>query len=282
MATSDPSTARRLPAHGWIGLALVAVVWPLNWSLEGNRTHLLFAPLWIGYILTVDGLVLVRTGSSILTRSPALLAQLFLLSAPGWWLFELINARLRNWEYVGRGDFSDLEYALLCTLSFSTVMPAVFESAELIRSFRWIERFAAGPRIEPTARKHALYFALGLAMLAAMLLWPRWFYAFEWTSIVFLLEPICARLRRRSFSAELARGDWRTWTSLWVGCLACGFFWEMWNYWSQPKWIYHVPGVDFARVFEMPILGYLGYLPFAMELWLLAQLVLPRARDLVR
>jgi hypothetical protein len=50
----------------------------------------------------------------------------------------------------------------------------------------------------------------------------------------------------------------------------------MWNFHSYPKWIYHVPGVGFAKVFEMPILGYLGYLPFAMELYLAAQLVLPR------
>ena len=57
----------------------------------------------------------------------------------------------------------------------------------------------------------------------------------------------------------------------------CGFFWEMWNYWSYPKWIYHVPGVGFAHVFEMPLLGYLGYLPFAMELYLLGQLFLPES-----
>src|SRR5262245_58348128 len=100
MASSEARARPRFPVHGWIGLALLAVVWPLNWSLEGNRTHLLFAPLWLGYILTVDACVVRRAGSSILTRSPALFVQLFLLSAPGWWLFELINARLENWEYV--------------------------------------------------------------------------------------------------------------------------------------------------------------------------------------
>jgi hypothetical protein len=50
----------------------------------------------------------------------------------------------------------------------------------------------------------------------------------------------------------------------------------MWNLWSFPKWIYHVPYVGFWKVFEMPVLGYLGYLPFAMELYLMAQLALPR------
>jgi hypothetical protein len=64
--------------------------------------------------------------------------------------------------------------------------------------------------------------------------------------------------------------------ALWLGGLLCGFFWEMWNLHSYPKWIYHVPYDGFWKVFEMPILGYLGYLPFAMELYLMAQLVLPR------
>ncbi len=54
--------------------------------------------------------------------------------------------------------------------------------------------------------------------------------------------------------------------ALWLGVLVCGFFWEMWNYFSYPKWQYTVPGVSFLHIFEMPLLGYGGYLPFAMEL----------------
>ena len=64
--------------------------------------------------------------------------------------------------------------------------------------------------------------------------------------------------------------------ALWTGVLVCGFFWEMWNWRSYPKWIYDTPGVRSAYLFEMPALGYLGYLPFALELYLLKQLLLPR------
>ena len=46
---------------------------------------------------------------------------------------------------------------------------------------------------------------------------------------------------------------------------------------SYPKWIYHVPWASEPKLFEMPLLGYLGYLPFALELYLLKQLVLPSA-----
>jgi hypothetical protein len=275
MAAPDKQTIATLAA----GSALVAVFWPLNWLLEGDRTHLLFFPLWLGYVLAVDGLVQLRTGSSILRRAPRTFALLFPLSVPTWWLFEAFNERLRNWEYLGDEAFGDLEYFLYCSLSFSTVVPAVFESAELVRSFRFVERFRRGPVFPAggdTPRYRLTLALTGATMLAALLAWPRVFYPFVWTSIVFLLEPACLALRRRAFTTDLLRGDWRNWTSLWLGGLVCGFFWEMWNLHSWPKWIYHVPGVGFAKVFEMPVLGYLGYLPFAMELYLVAQLVLPR------
>src|SRR5687767_5479950 len=97
------------PVQLWIGLALIAVAWPLNWLLEGVRAHILFFPLWLGYTLAVDGLVYLRKGTSLLTRSASGYAGLFLISAPAWWLFELINWRTQNWVYVGREVFTDLE-----------------------------------------------------------------------------------------------------------------------------------------------------------------------------
>ena len=47
----------------------------------------------------------------------------------------------------------------------------------------------------------------------------------------------------------------------------------MWNSLSYPKWVYVVPWVDYLHVFEMPLLGYGGYLPFALELYALYHLV---------
>jgi hypothetical protein len=56
------------------------------------------------------------------------------MSAPAWWLFELLNLRTQNWIYLGAEHFSNLEYFFWTTLSFTTVMPAVFGSAELVGS----------------------------------------------------------------------------------------------------------------------------------------------------
>jgi hypothetical protein len=264
------------PARGWVGLILVAVSWPLNWTLPGVRTSYLFFPLWLGYILIVDALVQRRTGSSIWTRSRRDFALLFLISAPVWWLFELVNLRTANWEYLGRELFTSFQFNLLCTISFSIVVPAVFETADLMRSLHWVERFALGPRVPATRAVFLGLFVLGLAMLLAMVAWPKIFYPFAWTSLVCLFEPINHWTGRPHFLERLRQGDWRVVISLSLGGLACGLFWELWNYYSFPKWVYHIPGLDFLHIFEMPLLGYGGYVPFALELYALKNFLWPK------
>ena len=261
----------------WMGVLLLGICWPLNWTLPGLRTAYLFFPLWLGYILVVDGLVLSRAGTSIWSRSRRDFALLFVASSPVWWLFEAINQRTANWEYIGSSAFTDLEYVTLCTVSFSTVMPAVFETAELVGTFRRIDRFANGPRIEATNRLNLGLFLCGLAMMGLTLAWPRYCYPFVWSSLVLILEPLNRWLGRPYLLEDLQRGDWRPVVSLSAGALICGFFWEMWNYHSNPKWAYHTPGAQFLHVFEMPLLGYGGYIPFALELYALKNFLWARS-----
>ena len=267
-----------LAPRAWLGLALLAICWPLNWTLPGVRTAFLFFPLWLGYILLVDFLVQVRTGSSLWLRSRAHFVQLFVISAPVWWLFELINWRTANWEYVGSEVFTTFEYNLLCTICFSVVMPAVFETAELLRSFDWVQRFASGPVVTMSFSLPLGLLLTGLAMMILLLARPRFFYPFTWTSLVLILEPVNHWLGRPSLLDALQRGDWRKVISLGLGALVCGFFWEMWNYYSFPKWIYHTRGTEFLHLFEMPLLGYAGYIPFALELESLKNFLWPAGR----
>ena len=261
--------------RGWIGLLLVAVCWPLNWGSPGVRTACFFFPLWLGYILVVDALVYVRTGNSLWSRSRKRFVLLFYFSAPVWWLFELINLRTGNWEYLGRDLFTALQFNLLSTIAFSTVVPAVFETAELIRSFAWMKYFSSGPRLPATPRVFIVLLGVGVAMLVLLLVWPGIFYPFAWTSLVLVLEPINHWTGRPHFLQNLREGDWRTVVSLALGALTCGFFWEMWNYYSFPRWAYHTPGAEFLHIFEMPLLGYGGYIPFGLELYALKNFFWP-------
>ena len=273
------SLMRDWPGHGWLGLGLVIIFWILNWSLSDLRTHWAFFPLWLGYCFTVDALVFMRKGHSMLTRNPGTYATLFLVSAPAWWLFELFNWRTQNWLYDGRQFFTDFQYFALASLSFSTVMPAVFGTAELVSTFNWLRRIRRGPLLVPTQATLLGFFVTGWLMLVLLLLWPLYFFPFLWLSVYFILGPVNVWLKHRSLTQYTAVGDWRPVLALWLGCLICGFFWEMWNFYSYPKWIYRVPFVDFLHIFEMPLLGYGGYLPFVLELFALYHLVMGLLRQ---
>lgn len=266
--------ARRFPLHGWLGLLLIAVFWPLNWMLQGPRTHWAFFPLWLGYCLTVDGINLYRRGTSLLARDRRMYVLLFLISVPLWWTFEAINLRTLNWLYLGGEFLSDLEYALLASLSFSTVVPAVLGTAELFAGFGFVRRLPRGPEVGSGRHAAGWLFAAGLATFALIMTWPRLFFPFVWLSLFFILEPVNRWLGNRSLAEWTRAGDWRPVTALALGALGCGFFWEMWNFLSYPKWIYEIPWFGFWRAFEMPLPGYLGYVPFSLEVFALVHLAL--------
>ncbi len=261
----------RFPLHGWIGLGLLAVFWTVNWSLAGLRTQWAFFPLWLGYCLTIDGLVVLRTGTSLLTRSRKKYVGLFLASSPVWWLFELANLRLHNWQYQGAEVFSPIVFFILATINFTTVVPAVFGAAELMSSF--LRKPLRGPVIRPTRMVTLAFFLAGWLMLGLMVAWPAVFFPFVWLSLYFILEPINVWLGHRSLAEWTGDGNWRPVVSLWLGVLLTAFFWEMWNYLSYPKWIYSVPWGNWLHIFEMPLLGYGGYLPFSLELFALYHLI---------
>jgi hypothetical protein len=269
------STEKKIfPLHGWIGILLIIIFWYINWNLEGLRTHLLFFPLWLGYTLTVDAIVYYGKGNSLLSRNFKKFITLFLISAPAWWLFELFNLRTQNWIYDGRQFFSEWEYAIYATLSFSTVIPAVFETAELISTFKWINKLKIHKKITPSNRFLILHLIIGLFMLFLVMIYPTIFFVLIWLSVFFILEPVNVWLKNHSIYNYLKNGNWKPIMSLIIGCLICGFFWEMWNYYSYPKWIYDIHFANFLHIFEMPALGYLGYIPFALELLTLYHLIL--------
>lgn len=262
----------KIPNRFWFGLFFITLFWYLNWTLEGLRTHWGFFPLWLGFALTVDALVYMRKGSSLYSRNKLAYLGLFFVSMPVWWLFELFNQVTQNWYYDGREFFTDFEYFLLASLSFSTVIPAVFGAAELVSTF--LKDKQSKFRIKENESTALYFIRAGAGMLILLLLFPEVFYVFVWTIVFFFVEGFNILLSNKSIISKVSAGNWKPVFSLWVGCLICGFFWEMWNYYSYPKWIYDVPGVNFLHVFEMPVLGYLGYIPFSLELYSIYQLAL--------
>jgi hypothetical protein len=47
--------------------------------------------------------------------------------------------------------------------------------------------------------------------------------------------------------------------------------WEYWNFWAISKWEYNVPYWGHIKLFEMPFLGFLGFMPFIIESYAIYQ-----------
>jgi hypothetical protein len=271
---TSPLERRPFALHGWIGLVLIVIFWAINWGLSGPRTFWAFFPLWLGFCLTLDAINLLQSGTSPLARNWWRYTGLFLISAPAWWMFEVLNWRVLNWHYQGRDLINWWQYGLLSSISFSVVIPAVFESAEFMSRLNFVQRMKPWLKIKPDHKTTLAFFVAGWCLLILLLAWPRYFFPFLWISIYCILEPINVWLGNRSLADWTKSGDWRPVMSLFLGTLLTGFFWEMWNFYSFPKWIYTVPFANTLHIFEMPLLGYGGYLPFSLEIFAFYHLVI--------
>lgn len=259
--------AARVTPQLVIGVILVAVWWAIDWLHLRPVSDYYFFPLWLGYILTVDGLVEWRTGTSLWRRGHRKFVLLFLVSIPLWWLFEWLNGFLQNWHYIAPRPIGPIEYYLVASLFFSTVVPAVLETAELLSSFHVGERLPRLPARHIERGTVIGIFLLGWVMLILVIVVPRYAFPLTWLSVFFILEPVNVLLGQRSIGAFVRNGNWAAVWNVMLATLVCGFFWEMWNSHSMPKWTYSVPFVDFGHLFEMPVLGYFGYLPFGLEIF---------------
>ena len=261
----------RFPLWGWLAFAWIALWWWLAWTRQpwfawGQRYT--FTPLWLGLIAVVNALTARRTGTCLLRRAPRQLAALFAASAAFWWLFEWLNRFVRNWHYLGVVDIGAMEYALHTSVCFSTVLPAVASMREWLGTCGPLQaRLADGPTWRVLNRRGVGWWlmAAGAAGLLLTGVWPMYFYAALWSAPLLLAVGFALLRRRAGWWTQIAAGDWREAGSWALAALGCGFFWELWNTYSLAKWVYTVPFEQRWPVFEMPLLGYAGYLPFGLE-----------------
>jgi hypothetical protein len=271
--------ANPFPWWGWCGIVLGLVSWILAWNrfplFSEYQAHT-FTPLWIAYVLTVNGLTYRRTGTCLLLRRPLSFLLLFPASAGFWWFFEYLNRFVQNWSYTG-ADFGPAEYFCFASLSFSTVLPAITGTREWLLSYSWwsgaYEHFFP-VRISCPRLLAALVLTASGAGLFFLGIYPNHLFALLWISPLLILVSLQALLKDKHILSPLTDGDWRFVLASALAGLLCGAFWEMWNFYSLAKWVYHVPFVQRFQVFEMPILGYAGYLPFGLECSVVAEMVL--------
>jgi hypothetical protein len=193
---------------------------------------------------------------------------LAVVSIPLWVVFEGYNLLIRNWHYVNLPENAFLRY-FGYAWAFATISPAIFETGELIDVFRRRQR-ETPPREShrQLSTRDYLWIAAGTIMLVCPLISPSPYQgAMVFLGFIFLLDPINRWLSDESLLGDFDAGKqpYRRLTNLLWGGLICGVLWEFWNYWSRAKWIYDVPIMQQFKIFEMPLAGYFGFPPFAVE-----------------
>ena len=268
------------PWWGWIAGFWVAGSWILAWTrfswFEPWQPHT-FSLLWLGYIFTLNAITYQCSGQCMITHRPRFLAQLFLLSAGFWWLFEYLNQYVNNWHYVNLPDTSQIKYTLYTTVAFSTVLPAALSTYEWLATFsRLTLPFKNWRPIPWMIHKKTgwIFLSLGSLGLGLIGIWPTILYPLLWVSPLCVLVGIQFLWKGKTCLQGLARGDWRPVILSALASLQCGFWWELWNGYSLVHWEYSIPYVHALKVFEMPILGYSGYLPFGLTCLAITELAL--------
>ena len=267
------------PSWGWWGVILMLAGWFLAWTrqpwFEILQEHTFCIP-WAGYILTANALCEKRSGRSLLTDAPGRFAMLFPASAIFWWFFEYLNRFVQNWYYIQASDFSPAGYTLLASMAFSTVLPAVLSTHRLLLTFSLFNsRLIGGPEIRPAfgrmpAVMALLAAAVGLALIG---IFPDYLYPLVWFAPLVIIVSLQSLGDRTTLLTDLRGGDWRLIVPPACAALICGFFWEMWNFYSLTRWAYTVSYVDRYHIFALPLLGYGSYLLFGLECLAIGQLV---------
>ena len=119
-----------------------------------------------------------------------------------------------------------------------------------------------------------------LSTVPAPFIIAHWFSKARWIGTLAVFADTLIRLGIPTPFSDMAQGNWSPAILMALASMFNGFVWELWKWGSthpdplpitNPNyWQYDVPYVDIIHLFaEMPLLGYFGYLPFGLLVWVM-------------
>jgi hypothetical protein len=209
--------------------------------------------MWWGLLLVLDAVNAARWKESPMRRDGRrFIAITIPLSVLYWVLYEYLNFVFPQWRYEGflPGTAVQIVFAFV---SFATVIPILVE-------FQWL---LIGPDVDcivpDSLVRAARRWRYSVAAFGVfLLLLPTWCTSF-WLNQSAWIAPAVALLPWIGTGSDKAsaRGSY----VLPVAALLSGFTWELMNHWALTKWAYTIHP-EWPRLFQMPFLGYLGFIPF--------------------
>ncbi len=218
---------------------------------------------WWSYIIFIESFLYRRRGKSFLFETPRKFLLLLPLSTTVWLIFEALNFRLSNWHYVNIPSEIMVRWTGY-PFAYATVLPGIFSTAAALEFLGVLKNSRTGPLANPQ-KLYRPFIITGILFLVLPLVWPGYFFPLVWSAFIFLLEPVNHKAGAPSLLRQWEKGSLRKFYLLLLAGAVCGFLWELWNFRAGGKWIYTVPHLGFLKIFEMPLLGFLGFPPFALE-----------------
>lgn len=274
------------PLWFWIGLISFGTSIILLWTKSHEPVlflHWSDFPLFWGLVLLIDGWAYKRNGGkSLISEYPQEIVGIGVASAFGWMLFEYLNFFVDdNWFYPF-GDIIDREQFLLYAIIISTgLIPLAFVFYGLFNTIPVLQnRFTVGPRIVLSEGIKTVLLVLSVLSLFLAGLLPDVLFFTLWLSPALVIGLTLDKLGIWTPLQSIGRGNWRPTLVFALTYLAAGLCLECENYFSgihsgrevlftqaPAYWQYDLPYVNRFHLFEMPILGFLGYMPFSLYCW---------------
>lgn len=273
-----------MPKWFWLGCLLFIPTAVIAWGKFSEPKIIVnfsVIPLFWGFSLIIDGIVFKRTGGeSIVENMPRTLLGIGLASISGWLIFEYLNFFVDdNWCYPAANLISNSAFYMYAIIGSAGLMPMTIEVYTLLNTFKILRnRYSHGPII--IINRPVQYIVLVTAILStfAISYFPNALFFIIWFVPLIVISLLLDILGLWTpFKPIAEKGNW---TPLALICMAqffMGFLHESWNYlsgthnplqtYSPDYWEYSIPYVDAFHVFEMPILGYFGYIPFGVYFW---------------
>jgi hypothetical protein len=258
---------KTFPVYGIFGIGLLILSEILHLKKIDPFYSWFYCFAWWSYIFIVDAIIHYLKGNSLIVNR----TKEFLLMIPWsvfiWLIFEGANLFLENWYYINL-PHSIIERWLGYGVAYGTVLPGLFETAEFLEIIGLFKKSKIKKGLI-SPRRHTLLFLLGVISLLSSITLPEYCFPLIWIGFIILLEPLNYRLGGKSLLKDLEEGNPKKIYLLLLAGLICGFLWEFWNFWAQSKWIYTVPFFDESKGFEMPALGFLGFPPFTVQVYVM-------------
>jgi len=212
---------------------------------------------------------------------PRTLIAIGVASISGWLVFEYLNFFVSdNWYYPEAELIGTSKFYAYALIGSTGLMPMAIEMYTLLNTFKGLnKRYSFGPKVVFARKWQYVLLTASILVTFAVSFYPNELFFIIWLGPLIIFSLLLDILGLWTpFRPIAEKGNWTPLALISLAQFIMGLFYESWNYFSAyhnplqtfnpDYWVYSVPYVNVLHVFEMPLLGLFGYIPFGAYIWI--------------